>query len=89
MFIITIYKCNYFFRHDKPVPAKKPLPAKKPSLPAAKSTEDSPPPKPLRKLRAVAEQQSDNATVTDAPPKPPRPRSTYEPDKCMYACIYA
>ena len=59
--------------------------AKKASLPAAKGTEDSPPPKPLRKSHGVAEQSS-NATVTGAPPKPARPRSTYE-DKCMH-CVY-
>ena len=76
------------FRHEKPIPAKKPVPAKKPSLPAAKGTEDSPPPKPLRKSQSLARQQSDDATVTGAPPKPARPHSTYEPDKCTYMCIY-
>ena len=74
-------------RHDKPMPAKKPMVAKKPSLPAAKVTEDSPPPKPLRKSHVVAEKSS-SATVTSAPPKPARPRSAYE-DKCMYyICVY-
>lgn len=68
------------------MPAKKPVPAKKPSLPAAKSTEteDSPPPKPLRKSQSLAKQQLDDAIVSSAPPKPTRPRSTYEPDKCMH-----
>ena len=67
------------------MPAKKPIPAKKPSLPAAKESEDSPPPKPLRKSQSLARQQSDDVTVTVVHPKPPRPRSTYnEPDKCMF-----
>lgn len=68
---------NLTERHDKPMPAKKPMVAKKPSLPAAKVTENSPPPKPLRKSHVVAEKSS-SATVTSAPPKPARPRSAYE-----------
>jgi len=78
----------YLFRLEKPLPAKKPIPAKKPSLPTAKEFADSPPPKPLRKSQSLAREQSDHAAVTGVPPKPSRPRSTYnEPDKCMFKCL--
>ena len=61
-----------YFRPEKPPPASEPtLPAK-----------DSAPPKPLRK--AQSQQSASTQQSVSVPVKPPRPRSTHEPDRCMY-----
>ncbi|XP_065886427.1 SH3 domain-containing protein 19-like isoform X2 [Dysidea avara] len=54
---------------------EKPPPASEPTLPA----KDSAPPKPLRK--AQSQQSASTQQSVSVPVKPPRPRSTHEPDR--------